>query len=158
LIPMRKVIRSESVGRCKMVRKNWFVYDPMRLKTGSIAKWNGPGDALAPPDYIVFKCNESRLDPEFLNHFRLSYQLTNFAGNAGPAGVHWRTVFWTLPALKSAPPPLEEQRRLAAILNACDRELDLLRQQLVMLKRKKQGLMRKLLTRQIRANIDEPMK
>jgi type I restriction enzyme, S subunit len=153
LIPMRKRIRSDSVARCKLVRKNWFVYDPLRLATCSIAKWGGPGDALAPPDYVVFKCNESRLDPEFLNHFRLSHQWTQFAENAGTGSVLVRTRFSDLAALKFALPPLEEQRRISAILSACDRELDLLRQQLAALKRQKQGLMRKLLTGQIRVGL-----
>jgi type I restriction enzyme S subunit len=150
MVPIRKEIRSEELERCKIVRKNWFAYDPMRLNTGSIAKWSGPGDALAPPDYIVFKCNESRLDPEFLNYFRLSHQWAQFTGNAGTGSVRLRTRFSDLAAFKLALPPLEEQRRITVILNACDHELDLLRQQLGALKRQKQGLMRKLLTGQIR--------
>jgi type I restriction enzyme S subunit len=47
-------------------------------------------------------------------------------------------------------PPLEEQRRIAAVLNACDKEITLLKQQLDALKRQKRGLMQKLLTGQIR--------
>lgn len=154
MVQARKRIRSEDLWRCKTVRKNWFIYDPMRLNTGSIAKWSGPDDALALPDYIVFKCDESRLDPEFLNHFRLSHQWTQFAGEAGTGSVRMRTRFADLAALKLALPPLEEQRRIAAVLNACDRELDLLRQQLATLKRQKQGLMRKLLTKQIRVQVE----
>jgi type I restriction enzyme S subunit len=134
--------------------KDWFAYDPMRLNTCSIAKWGGPGDALAPPDYIVFKCDESRLDPEFLNHFCLSHQWTQFVESAGTGSVRVRTHFSDLAALKLALPPLEEQRRIAVILNACDRELELLRQQLAALKLQKQGLMQKLLTRQIRVRIE----
>jgi type I restriction enzyme S subunit len=150
MVPIRKEIRSERLERCKIVRKNWFAYDPMRLNTSSIAKWNGPGDALAPPDYIVFKCNESRLDPEFLNYFRQSHQWTQFAENAGTGSVRLRARFSDLAALKLGLPPLEEQRRITALLSACDHELDLLGQQLGALKRQKHGLMRKLLTGQIR--------
>jgi type I restriction enzyme S subunit len=149
MIQTRKRIRGQSVGRLKKVRKDWFAYDPMRLNNGSIAKWNGSDDALAPPDYIVFKCDMGRLDPEFLNQFRLSRQWAQFVENAGTGSVRLRTRFSDLAALRLALPPLEEQRRIAAILNACDRELDLLRQQLAALKRQKQGLMRKLLTGQI---------
>lgn len=149
MVPMRKRIRGESMGRCKVVRKGWFIYDPMRLRAGSIAKWSGPGDALASPDFTVFKCDESRLDPEFLNHFRLSHQWTQFVEDAGTGSVRVRSRFSDLAALKLALPPLDEQRRIAAILNACDRELDLLRRQLAALKRQKQGLMQKLLTGQI---------
>ncbi|MBO0724127.1 MAG: restriction endonuclease subunit S [Blastocatellia bacterium] len=158
LIPMRKSIRSESVARCKTLRKNWFAYDPMRLGAGSIAKWSGPNDALAAPDYIVFKCDESRLDPEFLNHFRKSHQWIRFVEDAGTGSVRLRTRFSDLASLKLMLPPLEEQRRIAEILNACDRELDLLGQQLAALKRQKHGLMQKLLTGQIRVKVGEPWK
>jgi type I restriction enzyme, S subunit len=150
LVPMHKRIRGESAGRCKIVRKGWFIYDPMRLGAGSIAKWSGVGSALASPDYIVFRCDESRLDPEFLNHFRLSHQWTQFVEGAGSGSVRVRVSFSDLAALKLALPPLEEQRRIAAILNACARELDLLRQRLAALKRQKRGLMQKLLTGRIR--------
>jgi type I restriction enzyme, S subunit len=152
MIQARKRMRSEDIWRCKMVRKNWFVYDPMRLGAGSIAKWSGPGDALAPPDYIVFKCNESQIDPEFLNQFRLSHQWAQFAEDAGTGSVRLRARFSDLAALRLALPPLEEQRRIAAILNSCDREIDLLLRQLATLKRQKQGLMRKLLTGQIQVS------
>lgn len=150
MVPTHTRIRSQSAGRCKVVRKGWFIYDPMRLGAGSIAKWNGAGSALASPDYIVFRCDESRLDPEFLNHFRLSHQWIQFVDGAGTGSVRMRVSFSDLAALKLALPPLEEQRRIAAILNACDREIDLLRRQMAALKRQKQGLMQKLLTGQIR--------
>jgi type I restriction enzyme, S subunit len=153
LIPTRKRVRRDSLARCKLVRKNWFVYDPLRLATCSIAKWSGPGEALAPSDYVVFKCNESRLVPEFLNYFCLSHQWTQFAENVGTGSVLVRTRFSDLAALKFALPPLEEQRRISAILSACDRELDLLRQQLAALKRQRQGLIQKLLTGQIRVRL-----
>jgi type I restriction enzyme S subunit len=155
MVPMRERIRGEGLGRYKVVRRGWFIYDPMRLNTGLIAKWGGPGDALASPDYIVFKCDESRLDPEFLNHFRQSHQWTQFVAEAGTGSVRVRVRFSDLAAIKLALPPLEEQRRFAVILNACDRELDLLRRQLDALKRQKQGLMQKLLTGQIRVKVGE---
>jgi type I restriction enzyme, S subunit len=124
------------------------------LNAGLIAKWGGAGAALAPPDYTVFKCDESRLDPEFLNHFRLSRQWIQFVEGAGTGSVRVRVSFSDLAALKLALPSLEEQRRIAAIINACDRELDLLKQQLAAIKRQKQGLMRKLLTGHTRIRVE----
>ena len=153
MVPARKRIRGETMGRCKVIKKDWFIYDPMRLNAGSIAKWSGAIDALASPDYTVFKCDESRLDPEFLNHFRLSHQWAQFVEGAGTGSVRVRIRFSDLATLKIALPPLDEQRRIATILNACDRELDLLRRQLAAIKRQKQGLMQKLLTGQIRVNV-----
>jgi len=52
-------------------------------------------------------------------------------------------------------PPLSEQRKIAAVLLAADREIDLLRKQLDALKQQKKGLMQKLLTGQVRVAIKE---
>jgi type I restriction enzyme S subunit len=52
-------------------------------------------------------------------------------------------------------PSIEEQRRIALVLNACDREIELLRQQIAALEKQKQGLMQKLLTGQIRVKAGE---
>jgi len=47
-------------------------------------------------------------------------------------------------------PPIEEQREIAAVLNACDHEIRLLEAELEALKQQKRGLMQKLLTGEIR--------
>jgi type I restriction enzyme S subunit len=57
----------------------------------------------------------------------------------------------TLQALISLP-SLEEQKKIAAVLSACDKEIDLLTQKLDALKTQKKGLMQKLLTGQVRVN------
>jgi type I restriction enzyme S subunit len=84
----------------------------------------------------------------------MSHQWTQFAEDAGTGSVRLRTRFSDLATLKIALPPIEEQRRIAEILNACDRELDLLRRQLAAFKRQKRGLMQKLLTGQIRVRVE----
>lgn len=47
-------------------------------------------------------------------------------------------------------PSIEEQRYIAAVLQACDEEIELLGQKLAALKRQKQGLMQQLLTGRVR--------
>lgn len=74
--------------------------------------------------------------------------------DAGTGSVRVRSRFSDLASLKLALPSLEEQRRIAVILNACDRELVLLQQQSDALKRQKLGLMQKLLARQIQVRME----
>lgn len=50
-------------------------------------------------------------------------------------------------------PPLEEQKKIADALYACDEELDLLKQKLDALRQQKKGLMQQLLTGKIRVKI-----
>lgn len=54
-------------------------------------------------------------------------------------------------------PSVEEQRRIAEVLDTCDKEIELLKKQLGALKQQKQGLMRSLLTGQIRVKIDREL-
>jgi type I restriction enzyme S subunit len=153
MIPMRERVRGESVERCKVVCKDWFAYNPMRLNIGSIARWRGDEDVLVSPDYVVFKCDESKLDPSILDHLRRTHQWTEFVESSGDGSVRVRIWYSHLAHFKFHLPSLEEQHHIAAVLNACDKEITLLKQKLDALKRQKRGLMQKLLTGQIRVKV-----
>ena len=48
------------------------------------------------------------------------------------------------------PPSTEEQQRIAAVLQTCDKEIQLLQAQQAALQQQKKGLMQRLLTGQVR--------
>jgi len=50
-------------------------------------------------------------------------------------------------------PTLEEQQRIASVLNACDQEIEILEYKLEAFKNQKKGLMQKLLTGKIRVKV-----
>jgi type I restriction enzyme S subunit len=50
-------------------------------------------------------------------------------------------------------PPIEEQRKIAIVLRACDTEIDLLHQKRAALQRQKKGLMQQLLTGRVRVKV-----
>ena len=52
------------------------------------------------------------------------------------------------------PSDLAEQKAIADVLSKADSEIDLLNQQLDLLKEQKRGLMQKLLTGEVRVNVD----
>lgn len=52
-------------------------------------------------------------------------------------------------------PDVPEQRRIAAVLSACDREIELLQKQLAAIKEQKRGLMQKLLTGEVRVKVGD---
>ena len=74
MIPMRERTIGASLDRYKVVRRDWFAYNPMRLNIGSLARWTKDGDVLVSPDYVVFSCNLDQLHPDFFDHFRRSSQ------------------------------------------------------------------------------------
>ena len=54
------------------------------------------------------------------------------------------------------PPSIDEQRHIAAVLDACDREIALLRRKREALAKQKRGLMQRLLTGEVRPPLSPP--
>ena len=52
-------------------------------------------------------------------------------------------------------PPIPEQKKIASVLSACDKQIELLNKKLEALKQQKKGLMQKLLTGQIRVKTEK---
>ncbi|MDE0679934.1 MAG: restriction endonuclease subunit S [Gammaproteobacteria bacterium] len=149
IVPMEERLVASDISRYKLVRKNWFAYNPMRLNIGSIARWEGDGDVLVSPDYVVFRCLErsmpTTLLPKYLDSFRCSWQWETFVNEAGDGGVRVRIYYRDLAQLRLALPGVEEQQKIADCLGSLDelvgggggRKLEALQ-------RHKQGLMQQL--------------
>ena len=91
------------------------------------------------------------VDPTFiLAYFRREEFYSRFADIAAGGRKAVRIAPEELLQKKIDLPSFDEQRRIAAVLTACDRELDLLRAQLAQLQGQKKGLMQVLLTGQVR--------
>lgn len=108
-------------------------------------------------DSLIVK-NPNQLSVEFFTHLSrlpLLRRMATLACN----GVHIEKLIFDWDDFSknfiSIPSSVEEQRRISAILDSCDKEVELLKQQLDALKRQRRGLMQKLLTGQIRVKIDE---
>ena len=97
IVPMAERLVAEDISRYKLVRNNWFAYNPMRLNIGSIARWQGESDVLVSPDYVVFCCLErampTTLLPEYFDSFRGSRQWDAFVSEAGDGGVRVRIYY-----------------------------------------------------------------
>lgn len=155
IVPMRERVQGVRVDRCKIVSPNAFAYNPMRINIGSIARWKGTEKVMVSGDYVVFRCDESQLDPDFLDHFRRTHFWSNFVRRAGDGSVRVRVriYFSHLSRLKLKVPPIEEQKKIASFLNACDAEINGLEHRLHLLRQQKAGLMQKLLTGKIRVKV-----
>ena len=151
MVPMDEGIIGESIDRYKAVSRFDFAYNPMRINVGSIAMWDGNEEVLVSPDYVVFRCG-SKLDAQFLNHFRKTHHWRHFVNRAGGGSVRVRIYFSDLGGIKLNLPPIEEQRAIADVLNAQDKEITLLGRRLDALKRQKKGLMQQLLTGKVRVS------
>lgn len=155
LRPMREETIAAAIDRYKVVRPQAFAYNPMRLNIGSIAISSFADDVLVSPDYVVFECDDKRLLPGYLNHLRRTRLWASHFEAAGSGGVRIRIYYDDLAAFSFPLPPVPEQVRVLAVLDAAVTEIETLERYLAALKKQKRGLMQKLLTGQWRAKTAE---
>jgi len=147
IVPMEDRLIAADTARYKIVRKDWFAYNPMRLNIGSIARRQGDHDILVSPDYVVFNCNSAglyRLDPGYLDHFRHSDAWQKFVSEKGDGSVRVRIYYKDLARLQLALPSFTEQQKIADCLDSLDDLITAEGRKLDALREHKQGLMEQL--------------
>jgi type I restriction enzyme S subunit len=147
-------IYSDDLSTYKIVKRNQFAYATNHIEEGSIGYQDLHDFALISPMYTVFEAS-GRVDDGFLykvlktERYRHIFEV-NTNGTVNRRGsLRWK-VFATI---RIPLPSLEEQRRFAAVLQACDREIELLTQKRDALQRQKKGLMQRLLTGRVRVKV-----
>lgn len=105
---------------------------------------------IVSPAYTVLKA-QCPIANSFYKHL---FKSQDFIGRLGVAIIGIRDgkqiSFEDFAAIRLANPSIEEQERIAQVLDACDEELRLLDRKLALLKQQKQGLMQQLLTGKVR--------
>ncbi|KRC80217.1 restriction endonuclease subunit S [Sphingomonas sp. Root241] len=148
IVPMEERLVAGDISRYKIVRSNWFAYNPMRLNIGSIARWQGDDEILVSPDYVVFRCSAradpTPLIPEYLDHFRSSRQWEAFTNETGDGGVRIRIYYRDLARMRLLLPDPDEQQKIADCLSSVDARIAAEADKLEALKGYKKGLMQQL--------------
>ncbi len=151
IVPMEERLIASDIARYKLVQKDWFAYNPMRLNIGSIARWQGESDILVSPDYVVFKCVDEAglgIDPAYLDHFRQSDAWDDFVKEGGDGGVRIRIYYKDIARLQLALPSLAEQQKIADCLTSLDELIAAQGRSVEALKAHKKGLMQQLFPRE----------
>ena len=94
--------------------------------------------------FVVFRGYGKHLHREFLYHY-LNF-ITERLANRGQPGTQKNLNSTLVRKIRVPKPPLAEQERIAAVLQSCDREIELLTQKRDALQRQKKGLVQRLLT------------
>lgn len=116
----RKQVFSRDVQSYKLVRPGDFAYATIHLDEGAIGI--APERSLISPMYTVFRARRELVDPSYLLRFLKSPRALTSYERLGKGAVHRRKAI-SLEALGSLTVPLptiEEQRRIAAILDQAD--------------------------------------
>lgn len=151
-----KRIFSENLSTYKIVKCGQFAYATNHIEEGSIGYQDLYDKALISPMYTVFETN-NKVDDGFL--YKLlkteTYRHTFEAMTSGSINRRGSLRWNGFKLIKIRLPSLEEQKRIAEVLSACDKEIELLEKQRDSLKQQKRGLMQKLLTGKVRVKVDE---
>src|SRR5262249_26123561 len=152
--PALKIRFKDSPSRARrIVRKNDILMSTVRPNLQAFAWFTDEADDVIASTGFAVITAKREADAAFVYHSLFSDETTRQI-NALIAGTNYPAVNPSqVGALKLRLPRIDEQRRIATALNACDRKLGLLRQRLAALKRQKRGLMQKLLTGRIRVNV-----
>lgn len=142
----RKIF-ADDVSTYKIVPKNHFAYATNHIEEGSIGYQDILDEALISPMYTVFITNKAVNDDFFyklLKSHPLIYQYQNrMEGSIDRrGGLRWDSFS----IIKIKLPSLEEQTAIAQVLQAADKEINLLKTKATKLREQKKGLMQQLLT------------
>lgn len=154
VVPMREQTIASDISRYKRLPPQAFAYNPMRINVGSIAMNERDEEVLVSPDYVVFACNADGLDPDYLDHLRKTSWWAHYINSGGSGSVRQRTYYDDLAALKLPLPELDEQKAIAAVLNAARDDLAATEREIEAVTLQKRGLMQKLLTGEWRVDLE----
>lgn len=137
-----------STGTYKLIQQGDFVIS-LRSFQGGIEYSNYRG--IISPAYTVLRRKIAIYDDFFRHFFKTGLFISKYLRIAVIGIRDGKQI--SIPdfmTIKIPCPPIEEQKRIASILNTARQEIDLHKKQLAALQKQKRGLMQKLLTGKIR--------
>ena len=108
-------------------------------------------------DRTVLLFSEYLLPTDIVFFSHILHQLFEIEKTKAPGGTIKTITKEVLSDFVVKFPPLKEQQKIASVLSAADKEIEIHQNQLSALKQQKKGLMQQLLTGKKRVKIDEPV-
>ncbi|NVH52938.1 restriction endonuclease subunit S [Photobacterium damselae subsp. damselae] len=159
----KKSIASETLDNYFILRKGQFAYNKSYSNgypMGAIKRLNRYDDAVVTSLYICFEIkNSAHTSSCFMEQYfesgLLNRGLTKVAAEGGRAHGLLNVKPTDFMGLALVVPEIKEQQRIASVLTAADKEIELLAAKLAHLKQEKKALMQQLLTGKRRVMVAE---
>ena len=141
----KKVKRIEDKSQYKKAVSGDLVFNMMRAWQGAIGTVRTTG--MVSPAYIVAKPND-KVYPLFMDYYTRTPQMINQINRQSYGVTDFRKrLYWdSFAPIGCTLPPIEEQRKIAAILTTQDKVIELKEKRLAEKQRQKKYLMQQLLT------------
>lgn len=142
-------LASKDISAYKVIERGDFAYNPARINVGSIVLLEDFDGGIISPMYAAFRCLDG-LDKRFFRYwlgghgFRVQ-MLASLRGS-----VREVLSFRGMGQMRIKLPPLEEQEKIAEILNLWDAQIAEVQDLIYHKQRLKTGLMQKLFTQSLR--------
>lgn len=141
-----KRVASDNIENYKIIKQGQFGYNPSRLNVGSFGRLDTFEEGILSPLYVIFSLKDQLINSDFFLAWMLSEETKQRVKGSSQGSVRESVSFNALASFPLYLPPLDEQRAIAAVLDAADRELSLLEQKAARLRGEKKALMQQLLT------------
>jgi type I restriction enzyme M protein len=123
-----KKISSEDLSNYKIIKENFFAYNPARINVGSIAFNKKIIIGCVSPMYVVFEVINSNLISEFLFNIFKSENIKNLINSYSQGAVRQQLKFNDLINFQIPLPPIEVQREIVAEIEGYQKLIDGCRQ------------------------------
>lgn len=124
-----KEVASKDKSTYKIVPRGYFAYNPSRINVGSVDWQNCEDRVIVSPLYVVFSISE-QLDQQYFLHYLKSDIMLNYIKEYATGSVRDNLKLSDLGKLPVNLRPLDEQRRIAAVLDKVSDLIAKRRQQL----------------------------
>lgn len=143
------LVRDSDVKEYKIVYDGDIVFNPSNLRWGAIARSNVGSKVVVSPIYEILEIDYTKVNGDFIAHaLTCSRQIAIFATKSEGTLIERMAVkidtFLSSKIL--LPEDINEQTKIAEILNTAKREIDLLKKLAESYRIQKRGLMQKLLS------------
>lgn len=141
----RSFLVKDKLDAYKVVSQNDFVYNPMNLRFGAIAKYDGNEQVAVSKYYNVFHC-EDFVDSNFCELFFKSYPMITYYNNVATGSlIEKRRVHFSDFLKFNIPiPKFDEQQKIAKCLSSLENLISSETEKLKLIKDHKKGLLQQL--------------
>lgn len=123
----RKRIATDDTSKYKVLQPLDIAYNPYLLWTGAIGQWKGPAIGVTSPVYETFRTRANH-DPRFVGIILTSGSLIPYFDSTAIGSIQRRrrTPVPVFLAAETSAPPIDEQRRIVAVMSAVDAQIEAL--------------------------------